>query len=92
MPTKKAAVRCENSISVCLSDSGTNLPWHVGQSGQPRPEPVARTVPPIITSANVATIVMSSRRWNQVISSHAPGRRAKSTPDGRVHAAWGDRW
>jgi hypothetical protein len=41
-------------------------PWQSGQSGQPIPEPVARTMTPIVTSNSVITTLATARFWNRV--------------------------
>ena len=41
-------------------------PWHSGQSGQPMPEPVARTTTPTVTSRIVATTVARASFWKRV--------------------------
>ena len=44
-----ATVRWIHSIHAFGSSSGgSSWPWHSGQSGQPRPESVARTMTPIV--------------------------------------------
>ena len=45
-PATIARKRCSHSMRVATSSDGRNWPWHSGQSGQPRPEPVTRTMPP----------------------------------------------
>ncbi len=55
-----ATVRWIHSIQAFGSSSGGRIwPWQSGQSGQPRPESVARTMTPIVTSTSV---VASGRR------------------------------
>ena len=45
-------MRLTNSILACRSvDGGTNEVSQVGQSVQPRPEPVSRTAAPVTTIA-----------------------------------------
>lgn len=47
-----------NSIAPCspISEVGASVPVvHIGHSGQPRPEPVTRTIPPPTTIAMAAT-------------------------------------
>ena len=41
-------------------------PWHSGQSGQPMPDPVARTMTPIVTSRIVVTTVAAASFWKRV--------------------------
>ncbi len=48
--TTEAVSRCEYSMMAWYSSGGTSDPWQRGQSGQPRPESVARTIPPTTTS------------------------------------------
>ena len=49
-PTTAAIERWIHSIHADSSPTGGNhAPWHVGQSGQPMPEPVARTIAPMTT-------------------------------------------
>ena len=47
---------------------------HRGQVGQPRPEPVSRTAPPVTTSTTLATRV-----------AHASGRSHRAKADGHSH-------
>ena len=56
----KVSIRLPNSIAAWTS----RAPWGVkevsvqrGQVGQPRPEPVRRTAPPVTTSTTLATRV-----------------------------------
>src|SRR3954468_8470049 len=53
-----ATVRWIHSTQAFASPrGGMTWPWHSGQSGQPMPEPVTRTMTPIVTSRIVATTV-----------------------------------
>lgn len=52
---REAASRWEYSISASNSIGGNSLPWHRGQSGQPRPESVTLTTPPKVTREKTAT-------------------------------------
>ena len=66
------SIRLPNSIAACkdMAPCGVNDDSvHRGQVGQPRPEPVSRTAPPVTTSTTLATRV-----------AHASGRshRAKA--------------
>ena len=62
-----ATVRWTHSIQALGSSSGgISWPWQSGQSGQPIPEPVARTITPIVTSARVITTLSVASRWNRV--------------------------
>src|SRR5262245_5348102 len=45
-PVIAPTVRWEYSMIAFRSAGGYGRPWHSGQSGQPRPEPVTRTTPP----------------------------------------------
>src|SRR5438309_11656129 len=54
---------CDWSSDVCSSD--LHLPWQRGQSGQPSPDPVPRTVPPAPISTSVITVVASDSFWNR---------------------------
>ena len=56
----KVSIRLPNSIASCRSSApcGRNdLSVHRGQVGQPSPEPVSRTAPPVTTSPQLATRV-----------------------------------
>ncbi len=58
--------RLPYSTKVLKPIGGTALPWHCGQSGQPRPEPVRRTAAPVSTTAvrkNSATQVSLRNCW-----------------------------
>jgi hypothetical protein len=62
-PTMTAIVRCVHSIHAAVSDSGgISVPWQVGQSGQPMPEPVLRTMAPTTTNKKVVTAALSAKR------------------------------
>ena len=62
-----ATPRWIHSIQAFVSSSGGMIcPWQSGQSGQPSPESVARTMTPIVTSASVVTRVARARRWKRV--------------------------
>ena len=67
--------RCTHSIHALESPSaGSTWPWQSGQSGQPRPESVARTTTPMTTSRYVITTVAAASFWKRVNgSSCAPG-------------------
>src|SRR5437016_309361 len=63
-PDAIARNRCVHSIRVAGSRDGRNCPWQSGQSGQPRPEPVTRTMPPHTTTRNDATrLAYTSERY-----------------------------
>src|SRR5438132_9083683 len=54
-------------IRVAGSSDGRNCPWHSGQSGQPRPDPVTRTMPPHTTTRNDATrLAYTSARYGRL--------------------------
>src|SRR5205807_1762531 len=55
--TMDADARCEYSTMAWKVSGGYHLPWQRGQSGQPRPDPVPRTVPPTPMSTSVMTVV-----------------------------------
>jgi hypothetical protein len=57
---RNARNRCRYSITVWYSSRGTHAPKHVGQSGHPSPEPVARTTPPQAISSTVETVVATA--------------------------------
>src|SRR3954451_15089690 len=62
-----ATVRWIHSSHALESPSGgITWPWHSGQSGQPIPEPVTRTMTPIVTSRIVATTVARAVFWKRV--------------------------
>ena len=72
--SRKVSVRLPNSIAECTSRApcGVNeLPWHRGQVGQPSPEPVSRTAPPVRTIPMLASRVAQPRRRSQVRSPNA---------------------
>ena len=64
------------SSGVGTSDPGV----HTGQSLQPRPDPVSRTVPPVA--------MMSTFSTNEI---QAQIRSAREVPEGLRSRAWGDR-
>src|SRR3954465_12798904 len=63
-PARNARSRWVYSISVWYSNRGIHRPKHVGQSGHPSPEPVARTMPPHAISRSVKTAVVNARERN----------------------------
>src|SRR5215218_9755960 len=68
-PTSRTAAieRWTHSIQALGSSSGgMTWPWQSGQSGQPMPESVARTITPIVTSSTVMTTVARASFWNRV--------------------------
>ena len=67
----KVSSRLPNSMSWC----GPIAPWGVkesplqrGQVGQPSPEPVRRTAPPVTTRATLATRVAQAKRRSQMLT------------------------
>ena len=61
-----ATVRWIHSIQAFVSPSdGTIWPWQSGQSGQPRPESVARTMTPIVTSPRAVARVSAASFWKR---------------------------
>ena len=70
-----AIVRWVHSIQALASSiGGSSRPWQNGQSGQPRPESVARTTTPTMTSRIAVPRVSAASFWKRVNGS--PG-----TPD-----------
>ena len=62
-----ATVRWIHSIQAFGSSSaGMSWPWQSGQSGQPRPESVARTMTPIVTSRSDVASVAAASFWKRV--------------------------
>ena len=59
-----ASSRWKYSMRVWYSTRGTHEPKHVGQSGQPSPEPVARTTPPHAINSTVDAVVAMARVRN----------------------------
>ena len=60
------SMRLPNSITPCtpislvvVSESSV----HLGQVGQPRPEPVSRTAPPVTTISTAMTSAARAARW-----------------------------
>src|SRR5918997_3811304 len=68
--TIPAATRCEYSMtSARFSSSGTSVPEHCGQSvPHPRPDFVARTKPPRVTRAKVASVDATASRRKRAIA------------------------
>ena len=78
----KVRVRLPNSIAECTSRAPCGvkeLPWQRGQVGQPSPEPVSRTAPPVSTMPMLATRVAQPRRRSQVRSPSFPSPRLTPT-------------
>ena len=62
-PMTTATPRWIHSIHAALSPmGGIHDPWHVGQSGQPMPLFVERTMAPMTTSRYVIAAVRNARR------------------------------
>ena len=62
-----ATVRWTHSIQAFGSSSGgSSWPWQNGQSGQPSPESVARTMTPIVTSRIAVPSVVAASFWKRV--------------------------
>ena len=76
-PTRTPTPRFENSTSGWKSFSGRNWSPQFGQSAQPSPEPVSRTVAPV----TVTTRIARERR-----RARGPGRRAGRPAAGRAPA------
>ena len=56
--------RLENSISACAESCGTSaLVVQVGQCGQPSPDAVRRTRPPVVTTSHRITSDATAVRW-----------------------------
>ncbi len=61
-----ATVRWIHSIHAFVSPSdGMSCPWQSGQSGQPSPESVARTMTPIVTSPRAVARVSAASLWKR---------------------------
>src|SRR3954469_10138687 len=72
-----ATVRWIHSSHALESPSGgITWPWHSGQSGQPMPEPVTRTMTPIVTSRIVAPNVARDVFWKRVTARGGTSGRA----------------
>ena len=71
---------------------GMTWPWHSGQSGQPMPDPVLRTMTPMTTITKVETTARRAILWKRDIDS-GPGRGSDgmlgSTASGRTGAMGG---
>src|SRR4051794_13808127 len=66
-PMTAATERWIHSIHAFGSSvGGMTCPRHSGQSGQPMPESVTRTITPIVTSRIVATTVARAVFWKRV--------------------------
>ena len=71
-----ASSRWKYSMRVWYSTRGTHEPKHVGQSGQPSPEPVARTTPPHAINSTVDAVVAMARVRNARLMSWDRSRPA----------------
>src|SRR5689334_20054750 len=81
-PMTAATVRWIHSIQAAGSSvGGITCPWHSGQSGQPMPESVTRTITPIVTSRIVAMTVARAVFWKRVTATGWDlGDRARDGP------------
>ena len=64
-PTTKVSIRLPNSIAPCSAYSAVGVyesSVQLGQVGQPSPEPVSRTTPPVTTIAELATTEATASR------------------------------
>ena len=78
-PMIAATVRWIHSIQALGSSSGgISWPWQSGQSGQPRPESVARTMTPMVTSTMAVPSVSAASFWKRVNDLLGHPRRARS--------------
>ena len=74
-PTTKVSSRLPNSITPCTPISGVvtyDSSVHRGQVGQPRPEAVSRTAPPVTTMPTLAMIEASARRRSSEAGDREP--------------------
>ena len=53
----------DSSHAAVSPSGGMTWPWHSGQSGQPMPEPVLRTMTPMTTITNVARTARRASFW-----------------------------
>ena len=77
-PRTPVSVRLPNSITPCTASSGvfTKLSSvQRGHVGQPSPEPVSRTAPPVTTIAPLATALARATR-EMAAGEKAAGRKA----------------
>ncbi len=75
----KVSRRLQNSMIPCTPISGVDTKEsavHRGQVGQPRPEPVSRTSPPVPTTSVCTTSVVHTR--NLVVRVIPSGSRSRS--------------
>ncbi len=74
------SIRLPNSMAACSvsSSCGVNeVEVHRGQVGQPRPEPVRRTAPPVTTSTMLATNVAHASGRSRAPSHAATGASSR---------------
>src|SRR3990172_7094404 len=85
-PDRSASRRWTHSIRVARSSDGRNWPWQSGQSGQPSPDPVTRTMPPQIVTRRVArSVSQTSPRYDEGSAIRGPERKASSAaPEARL--------
>src|SRR5216684_3433847 len=79
--TMDAEARCEYSTMAWKVSGGYHLPWQRGQSGQPSPDPVPRTVPPTPISTSVIAVVASDSFWNRFTRRGPPPEAPLKAPD-----------
>src|SRR5215217_1082146 len=72
-PETSASDRCVYSISAWYWNGGIQRPKHFGQSGQPSPEPLARTRPPHAMSRPVETVEATARIRKRLIEAVCAG-------------------
>ncbi len=79
-----AMVRWTHSIHAFGSSiGGSSWPWQNGQSGQPRPESVARTTTPTMTSRIAVPSVSAASFWKRLNGSPGtPDAGARRNGDG----------
>src|SRR3954454_13718196 len=76
-----ATVRWIHSIHAFVSPSdGISWPWHSGQSGQPSPESVARTMTAIATSPRAVARVSAASFWKRFTGRHSTPAAASGRP------------
>ena len=75
-PTTYASIRLPNSISPCSAYAAVGVnesSVHRGQVGQPSPESVSRTVPPVTTIAVLATTDATASRRTSLADAEGSG-------------------
>ena len=71
-PMITATVRWTHSIQAFgVVEGGSSWPWQSGQSGQPSPESVARTMTPIVTSPRAVARVSAASFWKRFTGRHS---------------------